>query len=290
MNEADQRHISVVVVTHRPHYAVECIDSLLQTTYPMTGWELIVADDAASSVTAAAARSAASLGYSVRYLPQNGEGGNAARNAGAAAATSDVVAFIDDDEIVPPDHLDRVSEHLRARPDIAGVGGPYRDLGRDTLRTCSRHSMAAMDVQGEGVRPEPRMFAGNFAVRAPVFTQVGPFNEKLRGWGDEDEWFHRAQGHLFLYDPDLWVYHRRDQVPLLPTLRYAFWQGRSIPRVEAVVGPTHSRPRWLRFVKRAFHGLVRGCSFGLVQAARELGAMTQSALDGLSGSDEEAAQ
>lgn len=275
--------LSVVVTTHRPHYLVDCVRSLSGQHYPQEEWELLVVDDAHDPRTESAVADAAEAGVRATYLPNPGRGGNAARNAGAAVATGSVLVFIDDDEMIPADHLERVERHLRHRPDVAGVGGPYRDLGKDDLRTCSRHSLAAMNIPGEGLRAERRLFAGNFAVTADVFRDVGPFDEDLRGWGDEDEWFHRAEGRLFLYDPDLWVYHRRDQIPLLPTLRYAFWQGRSVPRVEAVVGPTHTRSRWLRLGKRLMHGVSRRCTFGLVEAARELGAIVQNLIDRLPG-------
>jgi len=63
------------------------------------------------------------FGPGVVVLPNIGSRGlSGARNTGVAAATGDVVAFLDDDAAAEPDWLERLTEHY-ADPSVVGVGG-----------------------------------------------------------------------------------------------------------------------------------------------------------------------
>lgn len=67
---------------------------------------------------------AASLPLGVRVLHTEGEGGNsAARNVGIAAASADVVAFVDDDGVADPGWLEGLMGALEADTRLVGAGG-----------------------------------------------------------------------------------------------------------------------------------------------------------------------
>src|SRR5207247_7405668 len=115
------------------------------------------------------------------------------------------------------------------------------------------------------------LLGGNMAVRRAVLERVGPFDEDLSGRGDESEWFHRAAGHRFLYDPDLCVWHRRDGMGLISLGGAALRDGLAIPvSTRKMGGRYRSRPG--RIVRYAGHALLRGCGRGWVLACRQLGA------------------
>lgn len=82
-----------------------------------------------------------------------------------------------------------------------------------------------IDTRGEAVE----LFGGNLVVRRSAFAEVGMFDAALSGLGDETEWFRRGQGHRFLYDPELVVYHEFSDARLIPLLRKRFRQGRTLP-------------------------------------------------------------
>ena len=93
--------VSVVVPAHQATlYLAECLESILaQTRMPD---EVIVVDDGSTDVTAAIA---SSFGPPVRVISTPHAGTAAARNTGIAAATGNVVALCDDDDLWLPNKL-----------------------------------------------------------------------------------------------------------------------------------------------------------------------------------------
>src|SRR5436309_10403806 len=95
--------VSVVRPTHdRGRVVVEAIESALAQTHPPL--EVIVVDDGSTDDTAE--RVGRLRDARVRYLRRPHAGVSAARNAGIAAATGDLVAFLDSDDPWKPDKLE----------------------------------------------------------------------------------------------------------------------------------------------------------------------------------------
>ncbi|MCH2161210.1 MAG: glycosyltransferase, partial [Phycisphaerales bacterium] len=68
----------------------------------------------------------------VDLLQSDGRGAGAARNAGAKAATTPLVWFVDSDCVSNPDALELLLPHLDD-PEVAGVGGSYGIAPKATL-------------------------------------------------------------------------------------------------------------------------------------------------------------
>lgn len=84
----------------------------------LVSYEVVFVDDGSTDGTAAIARS-----FPLRYIHQENAGASSARNAGLAVARGEFVAFLDDDDLVPPDKLRIQSDHLRAHPETGCVLG-----------------------------------------------------------------------------------------------------------------------------------------------------------------------
>ena len=250
-----------------------CLESLVgpQDLAPER-YEVLVVDDGSTDDTGHVVREAAAAegAPAIRHVVQPHLGQPAARNRGLELARGAVVYFVDDDEIAPPGLLRRVLGRLAENPALDGVGGPYRDRGGG-LRTCAECSLADAGGASADERHETwRLLGGNMALRASLFEEVGRFDPELAGRGDDTEWFHRARGRRFEIDPELWIWHRRDQLGALGLVRHAFRQGLAIPLSFERQGRRY-RPAPGRILRSLAHSVRRRCARGLWLAARDLG-------------------
>lgn len=169
--------ISVVVPAFNAAATLEsCLRALLAQELPEgESLEVLVVDNRSTDETAALARR-----FPVRLLTEESPGPAAARNRGLSEAQGDFIALIDADCEVPSHWMRRALESLRARPDVAAVGGPGRIPTPGLLARCLNglhyglsprtprrdvRSLATMNVlfRGEvlrGHRFDPRYFMG----------------------------------------------------------------------------------------------------------------------------------
>jgi GT2 family glycosyltransferase len=104
--------LSVVVCTHdRPDDLRRCLAAFAALEDPV---EIIVVDSASRTPVVA--------DDAVRLVRLDEPGLSRARNAGLAAATGDLVAFVDDDAAVAPDWARRIAEPF-SEDDVGCVGG-----------------------------------------------------------------------------------------------------------------------------------------------------------------------
>ena len=116
----------VVPATDRPPTLARCVEALEASTEPPD--ELVVVE-----------------------LPADA-GPAAARNAGVAATTSELVAFVDADVVVEAEALARLRARFAADPGLAAVFGSYDDDAG-----CAGHGLA---VSQPAPPPRPRLVAG----------------------------------------------------------------------------------------------------------------------------------
>ena len=116
---------SVIIPVHNgAKFAAEAIGSVLVQLDQAD--EVIVVDDASTDDTQAVV---ASLQHSrVRPLQGSGRGVSSARNIGLAAATGEFIAFLDHDDLWPPERHRILSSVLLDHPEFDAVNGRWRIL------------------------------------------------------------------------------------------------------------------------------------------------------------------
>jgi GT2 family glycosyltransferase len=189
-----------------------------------------------------------------------------ARNTGVSLATSEVVAFLDDDAEAKPDWLERLTA-LYDDPDVLAVGGkvePAWEAGRPGFFGPELDWIVGCTHQGlPRVASEVRNVIGaNMSFRRDVLVQVGGFNTSLGRQGavplgcEETEICIRATigspGSRVVYEPAAVVHH---SVPAARgTLRYMLsrsWsEGISKARVSQIVGHKRALGPERRYVRR----------------------------------------
>lgn len=99
--------VSVIVPVYNvERYLAECVDSILGQTYPQV--ELILVDDGSTDGSGRICDEYAKADPRVRVIHQPNAGAANAKNAGLDAATGVYIAFVDSDDWVEPDWLERM--------------------------------------------------------------------------------------------------------------------------------------------------------------------------------------
>jgi O-antigen biosynthesis protein len=234
--------ISVVVCTRdRPEQIKKCLSRLAGQQYPR--YEVVVVDNAPTSdalrqvVEGMAGEVQAGAGTEFRYHVEQRPGLSWARNAGIAAAASDIIAFLDDDDepdehwlagvagafakgervgcvsgIVLPARLDNAVENL-----FEEIGGHSKGRGfvRETFTKSGPQSP---------LWPLPPFGVGaNMAFRRAALDRIGGFDVALgagtpTGGGEDTLAITLVMlcGYEVAYEPAalMWHHHRQDMASL----------------------------------------------------------------------------
>lgn len=217
--DAEPVTVSIVVCTRdRPEYLRTCLERL--TNLDPSPTELLVVDNAPTS--SSTQRLCEEFG--VRRLLEPRPGLDNARNLGWREATSDVVAYVDDDAVA-----DRRFAGVLARsfhPQVAAVTGLV--LPVEVKTPAQRHFELVHGGMSKGFRRtafrretvhEPleayRYGVGtNMTFRREILAEINGFDPRLdvgtrtRGGGDLDALYRViAAGHVIRYEPNAMVRH-----------------------------------------------------------------------------------
>lgn len=207
--------VSVVVPAHGRHAQTRaCVESLLALDYPGGPVEVIVVDDASRPPLAEALD-----GLPVRLVRhERSRGPSAARNAGAALASGEVIAFTDNDCVVRPDWLWALVPYLDD-PTVGFAGGRVvgpPEGGPIMAFEAVRSSLDMGPNPGEvGIGQSiPYMPSCNLLVRRALLERLGGFAEDMPIGEDVDLiWRGARAGARAFYAPEgVIVHHHRSRL------------------------------------------------------------------------------
>jgi glycosyltransferase involved in cell wall biosynthesis len=171
--------VSVVIATlDRPEKIPQAVASVLANDYP--AFDLTVVDQSTTNETESALRELAGSDPRLRYLHVTEAGLSRARNTGVRETTGSIVAFTDDDCIVP-DHW--VADIVRAFESDAegallyGAVQPLPDEEDPGLTPFLKIEAPERLSRTDGFRVVG--MGANFAARRCLLNAVGGFDEKL---------------------------------------------------------------------------------------------------------------
>ena len=133
-----------------------------------------------------------------------------ARNAAAAAATGDVLVFVDADVVVSKSGLARMARIFDERPQTAAVFGAYDDQPPDPGFMSQYKNLSHSFIHHTSATRASTFWAGFGAVRREAFERVGGFDERFVRPSVEDiDLGYRltAAGYEVLLDPALSASH-----------------------------------------------------------------------------------
>jgi GT2 family glycosyltransferase len=266
-----------ICTRERPEHLVRTLGAVAR--FAKAGHRILVIDNAP---TTNRTYEVATQFRDVCYVCEPIPGLNVARNRAMREATTDVVAFTDDDAMPEPEWLDAL---------IANFGDPRvqcatgltlpieleteaQELFEEVTPFARGFRRVVFDGQHDNPVEVGRVGAGaNMALRREIIDLVGPFDERLDGGtptcsGGDHEMFVRilAAGYQIAYDPAAvsWHHHRRTYREVRDTLRgygvgvYAMFTGLLLERHE--FGVLRLAWAWFRSAhlpelrRRVFHG------------------------------------
>lgn len=191
--------VSVIIPTYNNGpWLARTVDSVLAQTRP--AHEIIVVDDVSTDDTPAtlAALAPRCAGRLISIRQDSNRGPAAARNAGIARATGELVAFLDGDDAWLPAMIERQTAEFAAHPELGLCYSSLTDC--DAELTPTRPPRAYRRRRSERVFDELYLTAfvmptSTVFVRRRIFAEVGAFSETLYKAEDYECWLRIAMRH-----------------------------------------------------------------------------------------------
>lgn len=202
---------SIVIPTYnRPQPLKNCLTALLNLDYPRDRFEVIVVDDGSSMPLQSIVNPFQSE-LSLTLLRQVNSGPAQARNAGAAIARGQFVAFTDDDCTPTANWLTVLAQHFMICPN-ALLGGKTVNKLSTNLYATAHQVLVDYLYQHYNKNPEQAKFftSNNMALALEQFQKIGCFDTTFPLAAGEDREFCDRwlfQGYEMCYVVDAVVYH-----------------------------------------------------------------------------------
>lgn len=177
--------VSVIIPAYNHElFITEALGSVFRQTYPADLIEIIAVDDGSTDRTRQLIERHAGR---VKLLSQENRGVAAARNAGLAASTGEIVTFLDSDDIWHEERIEKVVQAFRKNPDavfvyhaISLIDRSGGTIARNFHRTFGYREHKKGWIAGEVL--SGRVFCGgsSFAFRRDVLDSFCPLPEEIR--------------------------------------------------------------------------------------------------------------
>ncbi len=241
--DAPATRASIVVVTfNNLLFTRMCLESVLDDSAGPP-FELIVVDNASTDGTIAYLGELATRDRRLRTIfNDTNRGFAAAANQGMAAAAAGTLILLNNDTILPPRWLRRLTAHL-ADPTVGAVGPLTNRIGTEAEIQVSYTTYGQLLDFAErrflaeaGRRSDVAMLAMFcMALRRDVVDRVGPLDERFAvGLLEDDDYALRLkrQGYRLVLAEDVFVHHfgQASFAKLVPTGEYAEILGANLQR------------------------------------------------------------
>jgi GT2 family glycosyltransferase len=247
--------VTVCVCTHNGAATLrDCLEGIAQLDYP--DYEVIVVNDGSTDETEAIAGQ-----FDVRVIRDAARGLSNARNLGLAAATGEIVAYLDDDARPDPYWLRYLAAAFAATPHVA-IGGPnIAPPGAGLVAECVDKTPGGPIHVLLTDREAEHIPGCNMAFRKDALRAIGGFDPQFRVAGDDVDvcWRLQERGGTLGFSPAAMVWHHRRG-----SIRAHWRQQRGYGRAEAMLarkwpekykGGGH--PRWAGRVYHSAAGRPR---------------------------------
>jgi len=203
----NRRRVSIIVATYnRGELLCENAESLLAQEYD--SYEIIYVDDGSTDDSPSVLEALQDTHSGrLRVLRVENGGPGPARNAGAEAATGELLLITDDDTIAPSDWVEKMVSLYEAS-DCEVVSGGFRPFSMENrIERYLHHRMCVIfGDEAKEIHAAPMM---SFMISKEHFAESGGFCDRRLPWGEDWELCLRMgdRGWVMRYDPSVWIVH-----------------------------------------------------------------------------------
>lgn len=227
--------ISVIIPTYNRNKELSAtLHYLNNQTLPKKLYEVIIVEDGTGNAKKIIENYADK--YSIRYFKKTHDGPGIARNLGIKHAKGDIIAFTDDDCIIPLDWLKNIYDFFLNNGEVIGMEGK-------TISSISK--IHPLTHQVINMRPQGVFPTCNMAYRKEILEKISGFYYKFKYPHNEDidlAWNVLKHGKIIfndsaaithpiyrknIFEKLLWTYHFKDEFILFNRHRELYKKLRS---------------------------------------------------------------
>ncbi|WP_353121608.1 glycosyltransferase family 2 protein [Dysgonomonas capnocytophagoides] len=209
---------------NRDKYIGQTLQSVCDQKYPDNNYEIIVIDNNSTDNTASICEEfrAEYPNKNFRYVKEMNQGLSFALNRGIKEAQGEFLIFVDDDETIIPEHLERLDNHLRTYPEAVLCGTPVipvyeipepKWMSRFTQRLIGGYFDQGKEVKILEAKNYPG--TGHTIIKKELYERYGNYNTELGRKGtsligaEDKDMFNRLKNNNIVcyYLPDIPIYH-----------------------------------------------------------------------------------
>ncbi len=209
---------------NREKYLGQTLKAVCEQTFPSDDHEIIVIDNNSTDNTAKICEEFG-LKYAdrqFRYFKETDQGFSFALNRGIREAKGEYIIFVDDDETIIPEHLQRLDKHLKEHPQAQLCASPvipvYEKGQPKWMSHFTQRLIGGYFNQGNKVKKlDAKNYpgTGHTIIKRELYEKYGNYNTELGRKGtsligaEDKDMFNRLKNNRVVcyYFPDVPIYH-----------------------------------------------------------------------------------
>lgn len=209
---------------NRDKYIAQTLQSVCDQTFPNNDHEIIIVDNNSTDNTAGICEEFVKKypDKNIRYYKETSQGLSFALNRGIKEAEGEFLIFVDDDETIVREHLEKLEKHLQNHPDAVLCGSPVipiyevpepKWMSRFTQRLIGGYFDQGVEVKILNAKNYPG--TGHTIIKKELYEKYGYYNTELGRKGtsligaEDKDMFNRLKNNNIVcyYLPDIPIYH-----------------------------------------------------------------------------------
>lgn len=197
--------VSICIPTYnRKDYLTETLGSVFAQTYK--DYEIVIVDDGSTDGTEQMVKEA---GWPVRYYWQGNAGDAAARNKLVEFASGEYIAFIDSDDLLMPDALERMIGAANKENEPVVVYGPYLRIDQNGSVIGKSKRKLHSGFITEHLFQDILIHSCGCLLPRQAIQDAGGFDQSLAVCSDYDLWLRLSLKYRFIALPEPTFKRRR---------------------------------------------------------------------------------